>query len=297
MKRVIVTGASGFLGNYVIDGLLGMGYYVIGISRRGSVNANKNYSADLCDEHVLKKIFIKETENEKKIDGVIHLAANISIPGDAVSFSDNCKMTYHIMKCALQYHCDFLIHLSSIPVIGKPLQIPIDEDHKVQPETFYHLSKYMNELLINAMSAGELKAIHLRIPSPIGKGMNERAYLSVILDKFMNGQPLEVYGTGNRVQNYIDVRDIAYAIDKAVMSGQAGLYLIAGNESISNMELARKCKEICKSDSVIQCNKQKVDSEEQNRWIISTQKAENQLGFQTRYSLEDTIKWMIGKEK
>lgn len=88
-----------------------------------------------------------------------------------------------------------------------------------------------------------MKKVILRIPSPIGVGMNPTNFLSVLFDKCLSNQDIELFGQGLRIQNYIDVRDVAEAINQVIEYPNSDLFLIAGSKSISNKDLAFCVKE------------------------------------------------------
>ena len=91
-----------------------------------------------------------------------------------------------------------------------------------------------------------------------------------------------------KIQNYIDVRDIARAVNCAIDKQSSGVFNIASEKSYSNREVAEICISLFNSTSKIIY--QGVDNEEDYQWIVSTDKAKNELGFVAKYSLQDTLK-------
>ena len=108
------------------------------------------------------------------------------------------------------------------------------------------------------------------------------------VEKSLRNEDIVLLGKGKRVQNYIDVFDIARAIECAIEADNPnGVYNIASPKSISNIELVELCKFLLKSDSKILFNG--VDKEEDNKWIVDTSKAEKELGFIAKKSIEESI--------
>ena len=225
---------------------------------------------------------------------MIHLAADISVPGNSTTIGNNIVGMSTSLEIAKQTFTEHFIYLSSIPVIGAIRYTPIDENHTVMPKTPYHWSKYLCERMLEQYQS-YFKTTILRIPSPIGVGMRQNTFLSMVLSKMLAGSDVEVFGKGTRIQNYIDVRDIARCFMRVIETQAEGLYLISGNESISNIQLAQMCKDILHSESSILtdlCD----DPEESFKWIISSSKAKECLDFQPKYSLTESIQWILAAE-
>lgn len=291
MRTIIVTGANGFIGEYVVGFLLEQGVRVLGVGRRTRVMNHTQYvsiKVDIGNENELRKVF-SEYEG---IEGIIHLAANLNMDGSSDIIQTNCIGTYNLASWAAEQKLQYFINMSSIPVIGVPVDLPIDEFHFVQPKTLYHISKLASEQIVNMICGEKMRVVNMRISSPIGCGMNSKNLLSVILNRCVRNEEIEVYGQGTRVQNYIDVRDVVSAIDKAIQTTASGLYLVAGEKGISNLDLAEMCKVLTHSHSIVTCGKHD-DLEEGNRWDISIEKARRDLGYQPSYQLEDTIAWIV----
>ena len=121
--------------------------------------------------------------------------------------------------------------------------------------------------------------------------MRTNVFLPLVLKKMLKGDEVEIYGEGKRIQNYIDVRDIAEAISNIIENKSQGLYLIAGAKSISNADLVELCKKITRSSSKI-IKGMHVDTEESDQWIISYRKAMTAFGYSPQYNLESTIRWI-----
>ena len=294
-KKVLVTGAAGFIGRYVVQELVKNDYEVIALMHEAGHHLRQEVTwikTDIADADMMRQT----AEQIKNCNILIHLAAAIDLKGNDHTILTNSLGTYHVVQLAALLSAECFIFLSSIPVIGTPKQMPIDEEHPADPDTLYHITKYTGEMIVKTVGPASMRKIILRIPSPIGVGMSSHNYLSFLLSKCRCSDTIEVYGEGKRRQNYIDVRDIAAAVLCAVVSKEQGLFLIAGEKEITNRELAFLCKELTHSSSEIIWGKRK-DPEERNQWVISGRKAFEYLHFSPKYRLEDTIQWILKKEK
>ena len=290
-EKVFVTGAGGFIGKYVTELLARQGYYVVAAIHETSlpINAAMVIKTDISQEAMVWQIS-KKIGNCK---AVIHLAANLDMAGSSQTIRTNCLGTYHIACLANELKAEKCIYLSSVPVIGEPKYLPVTEEHPANPHTLYHITKYAGEQIVRQVCNQGMDRIILRIPSPIGRGMSEKNYLSFLLRKCWANEKIELYGQGMRRQNYVDVRDVASAILCCITQKASDLYLIAGKQEISNRALAFICKERTHSSSEIVWGLRE-DPEEGNQWILSSRKAEEELGFFPKYEIEETIQWIIG---
>lgn len=293
MSRIVITGATGFIGTYVTKHLLAQGYDVIALTNSGKMDmwseGPTTVKADICDEGFVKKA----SQAIGRCRTVVHLAADIHVPGDGRTIQVNCLGTYHVTELANELKADKLIYMSSVPVIGKPTVVPVTEDHPLQPKTLYHITKLAGEGIVNQVGRPEMSKIILRIPSPVGRGMRHNAFLYRIIEQCHKGQDILLYGAGGRVQNYIDVRDIAEAVRLSVDKEVEGVFLIAG-ESVSNLQMAEKCI-ACTNAHVKIVLSGVEDAEETDRWEISGERAKEVLGYMPRYALKETIEWIYSE--
>lgn len=285
MRKILITGANGFIGGYVLDKLKEC-FDVYSVGRQAKQRSHY-VQADIADDGFVDKI----CGEIPRCDVIIHVAALIDMACDEKLINVNCIGTFHICELANKWACEQIIYLSSIPVVGIPLQNPVTEQHSVKPMTLYHLSKYMGENILRICCNEDIRQVILRIPSPIGKGMNKKNLLSVIINKCKENQDIVLYGQGKRVQNYIDVRDITNAIYKALFYKYSALFNIA-NTSISNYDLAVICQKLSNADSNIVFS-ELPDREENNQWYIDSKEAEDKLDYMPQYTLDETISWIM----
>ena len=291
-EHVFVTGAAGFIGRYTVEALLKAGYEVTALVRKKL--QKQDISAAVVEGDLNEPEITENPEIlTKKCRIWIHLAANLNMQGSDQTILTNCLGTYHAIRLAEISGAKCFIYLSSIPVIGVPKILPVTEEHPIEPKTLYHITKYAGEQMVMQQLSGKMQTVVLRIPSPVGVGMNPHHFLAVLLRKCRKNETIELYGEGKRSQNYIDVRDIAAAVLCSIDAGRSGLYLIAGRKEIANRDLAFLCKELTGSSSEIIWGKRE-DPQEKEQWVISGEKAHRELGFLPQYDILKTICWMIG---
>jgi UDP-glucose 4-epimerase len=200
----------------------------------------------------------------------------------------NCLGTQQIVKLAHIWRSLQLVYISGVPVIGRPLQHPITEDHPVQPLTAYHASKLYGEDLMRMAEDNGCRAASLRLTSPSGPGTPEKRILAVFVRRAAASEPLQLLGRGTRKQNYVDVRDVAFAVEACLTKHASGIYNVAAADSISNCELAKLCiDELASSASIEFVGK--PDPEEGVEWDVSVSKAYRDLGYWPRFTTRDSI--------
>lgn len=284
--KVLVTGVTGLVGKAIAKKLASLSYQIIGIGRKDSANLDlliDYYKTDIANMDDLSYVM-----NVTHPDIIVHCAASISNDNLAKELIDaNVRGTTNLINIAIEYSVKKFIYISGLPIIGIPQECPITEDHSVYPLTTYHLTKYFGELLLENL-AKTMDYIILRLPSPVGVGMPNNKILTVFISKCLKHENLTLLGKGGRMQNYIDVRDIANAVECGIQSNTKGIYNIAAEESYSNYELAMMCKLVLQSKSDIFFDG--VDADEDIKWVYSTEKAKKLLHFLAVIPLEQTIR-------
>ncbi|MCM1082004.1 MAG: NAD(P)-dependent oxidoreductase [Clostridium sp.] len=285
--KIVLTGANGFLGAYLLD-VLSKNNEVIGIARQKKDNA----SIVFCDITYREKLLGEIKDTIKNADILIHAAAEIS---DAVAplYKTNCFGTQNVVDLAMLIGCKRFINISSIPVIGNgkdySIENPILEEITPQPQTVYHLTKYLGELIVEKTLKNYCSYANIRIASPVGIRMPNSRIFSVFVNNSLRGDDIVIQGDGNRVQNYLDIRDFSEAINKCMNSTSNGTFNITGN-SISDRELAEMCiKENNSTSRIIIKGLNDVKTE---KWFVSGKKAENELGYKPSHSIKDSIKYV-----
>ena len=220
MKRVLVTGAAGFIGNKLIEYFKTNNYDVVGWDclKRQSLNIEK---IDLLNE---TEVF----DNLKKVapDILIHCAGSAdvgkSIDNPTMDFNANVVLTHNLLFSLykLGLKDTRFIYLSTAGVYGNPISLPITEDMEVNPLSPYAVHKVMSEDLCKYFSKTYNMQIKIaRIFSAYGAGLRKQIFWDMN-KKIQNTAKLEMFGTGNESRDFIHIDDVVSA-----------LYLIATKDS------------------------------------------------------------------
>lgn len=285
--RILLTGATGQVGR-AIGAHVAARHVVIGVSRAPASrpSIHEIIQATLGTEDAVSRI----ERGVRPCEVIIHAAAAIlGDPRDPALSLTNCLGTQQVVKLAIDWGRVPVIFLSSVPVIGPPGRLPITEDRAVDPPSVYHASKVFGEHLMAIAARNGCRTASLRLTSPAGLGTPETRILGTFVRRALTGEPISLAGRGTRRQNYVDVRDIAAAVEACLNEGAAGIYNVAGETAISNMDLAKTCVRVLQSSSLIEFTG-KDDPDDDVSWEVDISKARRELGYEPRFGIEDSIR-------
>lgn len=300
--NILVTGSNGFIGDHVCRYLKGKGHYIIGLGRKKTVfdsnHVNEYVQCDLSTEETLKiadKVSVK-------IDAVVHLAADMRKEPHCVEvIAANCCGTQRLLEMCENKGIKVLVQLSSLPVIGHPVEHPITENHPLSPYTVYHITKRTEELLANyACAYHGIRTASFRISAPIGTRVNPNTIFPTFVRKALKNENLSLLGHGTRKQNYLYVNDISRCIELALLKDTVhGVYNLTSDLLISNIELAQTIIKVLGSQSQIVLYG--IDPADGYVWDASLDKLKRDSGYEPEGNIENMIReyadWIISQGK
>ncbi|MEH2945004.1 NAD(P)-dependent oxidoreductase [Lachnospiraceae bacterium KK002] len=285
--NILVTGANGFVGHWIVN-VLKRKYYMIGSGTKRTATYDES-----LDEYIpwdLGHEPVPEILSEQKIDIIVHCAASKDMNDQSESLIyANCMGTYRIFQLAVTCRCKKIIFISSLPVIGIPMDGIIDDSGEMNPQSVYHATKAAGELILNQAGRYGTEVINLRVPSPIGPDMPVKSIVPIFVNKALDGEEIIIAGKGTRRQNYIDVRDLGYVAGELLEhNGCSGTFNIGARKTISNIELARLCVKLTESKSDIKFADREDPADGQD-WSIDDRRLRSIVGEYQRHSIEDSI--------
>ena len=294
MRRIIVTGATGFIGSHVVARLARENdIEVIALSRNGGdVAGGSTECVDLCNGAAVRAWSARRFATDR-LDAIFHLAASVParFDGDAAtsSYEANMSMTNHVVDLAAEQRCP-VIYASSTSVYGSHFVPPATEDGPVNPENPYALSKLEGEqLLADASLHRNITTASLRIAAPYGPGQRFRTVLSIFVDAAVNGRDLIVHGSGKRTQDFTHVSDVADAFWLAFERRASGAYNVSGGNPVTMARLA----ELAVASSSSHGSRIRVgeapDPQDDYRGVFSIDRARRDFGFEPRVSLQEGL--------
>ena len=248
--RIAVTGATGFLGKYLVKHLINCSYDVLVIARpEEDAKECFPFKVPIFESNYSPENLLKAFNG---IETVIHLAAQ-TMQRDTdpfrVSqfFPVNVKITENVLVAASKIGVKQVCQMSSNSVYSSANKLPFSETDNPIPSTIYGVSKLYAEKLgeFIAQKSG-LNVVSLRLARLFGYGERE----TVVFTKYMNlasqGKMLEVWGNGNTSIEYIYIKDVIDGIQTAIDLGiNSGIYNLGTNKSFSILEIAESINNVC----------------------------------------------------
>lgn len=313
-KKVLVTGADGFIGSHLTEMLVSQGAEVKALSQYNSFNnwgwledvdCKKDIEVlcgDVRDPHYVKKI-------SKDVDVIFHLAALIAIPYSYVapdSYIDtNIKGTLNVCQAALENDIKKVINTSTSEVYGTAQYVPIDEKHPLQPQSPYSATKIGADAIAESFyRAFDLPLTIARPFNTYGPRQSARAVIPTIITQIANGKKQIQLGDVTPTRDFNYVKDtcrgfIALAqSDKAI--GQT--VNIGSNYEISVGDTLNLIKKLMNSDVEFVTDEKRIRPEksEVNRLWCDNTKINELCGFKPEYPIErglaETIDWFKNPE-
>lgn len=308
-KKILITGADGFIGSHLTELLVKEGAKVKALSQYNSFNSwgwledldcladVEVLTGDVRDPHYCKQI-------TKDVDIIFHLAALIAIPYSYIapdSYIDtNVKGTLNICQAALENGCMKVIHTSTSEVYGTAQYVPIDEKHPLQPQSPYSASKIGADAI--AMSFYNSFKLPLSIARPFntyGPRQSARAVIPTIITQIASGMKEIEIGDVTPTRDFTYVEDTCRGL--MALAGcdesEGQVVNIGSNYEISVGDVLNLIKEIMRSDVVFVTDKERVRPEKSEvfRLWCDNSRLKSLTGFELKYTLreglEKTIEW------
>lgn len=294
--KIAVTGASGFIGQYVVDRFADHGHELVALGRNRDrlVSAFKNMSvacretdytvATLCDHF-------------DDCDVVLHLAAKRPASDtDPLDFGEfygpNVETTQNVLIAATQTDVKRVCQASSISVYAGSRKVPYAEDQRPIPADSYGASKVVCENLggIAERNYG-LDVVSLRIASTYGVGERSQNVLMKFVDLARDNETLTVWGSGSHAPDFIYVEDVVEAFERSIASDvPAGIYNIGSGRHWPIADLARTINTVFGNRGNLVFDESKIENEWQ--YHMDCSKTAANLGWEPEYSLTDGLRAM-----
>lgn len=311
-KRVLITGADGFIGSHLTEKLVKLGANVTALVEYNSFNS-WGWIDDI-DENIKKDIEIvtgdiREYDNVKRMvkgkDVVFHLAALIAIPYSYLSpmayVKTNVEGTTNVLEACRDYDVEKIIHTSTSETYGTALYVPIDEKHPMQGQSPYSASKISADKMAESYyNSFDLPVATIRPFNTYGPRQSARAVIPTIISQILEGKKEIKLGSLSPTRDFNYVKDTAEAFIKIAESDKTvGQVINAGtNHEISIGDLVKKIIKLTGKDVKIICDDERLRPEksEVNRLLADNTKIKHLTTWSPQYTLDEglreTIDWI-----
>ena len=310
MKKVLVTGADGFIGSHLTESLLEKGYDVKAFTYYNSfntwgwldtlpkekLNQIEVFSGDVRDPNGVR-------EAMKGVDQVFHLAALIAIPfsyHSPDSYVDtNIKGTLNVLQAARDLGTEKIMVTSTSEVYGTAQYVPIDEKHPFQGQSPYSATKIGADRLAESF----YRSFNLPVVRPFntfGPRQSARAVIPTIITQLLAGKEEIKLGSLTPTRDFNYVKDTAAGFIAIAESDKTiGQEInIATQREISIGDLAKEIIAQINPDAKIVCDEQRLRPEksEVNRLLGANAKIKELTDWKQQYTFEqgiaETIAWI-----
>ena len=315
-KKIVVTGADGFIGSHLVEYLVNQGYQVKAFCFYNSFNSWG--WLDSFDKNLLDKIEIFTgdirdpngvREAMKDCEVVFHLAALIAIPFSYHSpdsyIDTNIKGTLNILQAARDLNIQRVLVTSTSEVYGTAQYVPIDEKHPKQPQSPYSASKIGADAIADSFYRSfNLPITIVRPFNTFGPRQSARAFIPTIITQLLNGKAEIKLGDVTPTRDLLFVKDTVRAFEAIANSDEliGHEVNIATNSEISIQEVADLLIQQVnpKAKIITDENRIRPEKSEVFRLYGDNSKLKQFTNWETETSFEEgiqqTIEWFSKKE-
>lgn len=310
MGKILVTGATGFIGSHLVETLIDKGFNVVAFDRYNPNNhwgwlENSKYKNDV--DVMLGDIrdYDSVLKAMNGCDTVFHLAALIGIPYSYISpkayIETNITGTYNVLQAARELNLDEILVTSTSETYGSAQYVPIDEKHPLIGQSPYSASKIAaDQLAISYFKSFEMPIKIVRPFNTYGPRQSARAIIPTVISQILSNKK-EI-----KLGNITPTRDLTYVEDTC--SGFIEIFKsdkllgevtnIGMNNEIAIKDLILKISNLMGTEIFIKTDKNRVrpDKSEVERLFCNNKKILNNTNWKALHDLDKglikTIKWM-----
>ncbi|MFD2170095.1 NAD-dependent 4,6-dehydratase LegB [Tumebacillus lipolyticus] len=319
-KKILVTGADGFIGSHLTEELVRRGHDVRAFVAYNSFNSwgwldhspaevrqhLDVFAGDIRDPHGVKQAM-------KGCDVVLHLAALIAIPYSYHSpdtyVDTNVKGTLNIVQAARELGVEKVVHTSTSEVYGTARFVPITEEHPLQGQSPYSASKIgADQMAMSFYTSFDTPLSIIRPFNTYGPRQSARAIIPTIITQIANGKRTIQLGSLHPTRDFNYVRDTVEGFLAVAQSDAAigQVINIGSNYEISIGETVELIAEVMGAEVAIETEAARLrpeKSEVERLWADNT-KAKELLGWEPKYGgrdgfkrgLLETVEWFTNPE-
>jgi NAD dependent epimerase/dehydratase len=308
-KRVLVTGAGGFIGSHLTEELVRRG-----ATTRALVHYNALGSWGWLDSSPLKNDIevipgdITDRDSVQRtvngVDTVFHLAALIAIPysyqAPASYVRTNIEGTLNVLHAAQQAGIQRVVHTSTSEVYGTAQYAPIDEKHPLQGQSPYSASKIGADKIAEAFHLSfNVPLVTVRPFNTFGPRQSARAVIPTVITQLLKGASVKL----GSIHPTRDLNFVANTVEGFILAAEAPAAVghtvnLGSGREISIGDLVMLIGQLMGVQPVIESDQARLrpGKSEVERLLAENSLARQVLGWEPRITLEDglaqTIDWM-----
>jgi len=308
-KRVLVTGAGGFIGSHLTEALTELGanvrafvhYNALGTWGWLDQSLQRNkldvYTGDITDRDSVRNAMVDR-------EVVFHLAALIAIPysyrAPESYVRTNVIGTLNVLQAARELKTLRVIQTSTSEVYGTAKQVPISESHPLQGQSPYSASKIGADKIAESYQLSfEVPVVTVRPFNTFGPRQSARAVIPAIITQCLTGDTVKLGNlTPTRDLNYVSNTVEGFLAAAFAPNAVGETINLGSNREISIGDLAKLIAKLMNKTITLEADQQRLrpENSEVERLLADNSRAQTLLNWGPRVSLEDglirTIDWM-----
>lgn len=250
-KKALVSGGAGFIGSHIVEELVKMGVDTISIDnyfagKKENLSHLKKYN-NFIEENCDVLDYEKLNDLLKGVEVVFHNAASkktICLNNPKLDLEINAKGTFNLLELALKHKVKKFIHASTGSVYGEAIILPQNEQHPLNPTSYYGVSKLAGEKYVKVfnhlygLDTTVLRYFH--VYGPRQESSNVGGVVSIFARRLLQREPLTIFGDGSQERSFTFVKDIVSANILASISpkSKGEIYNCASGIKVNINELA-----------------------------------------------------------
>lgn len=308
-RRIVVTGAAGFIGSHVVDRLLAAGHHVVGVDCFTDYYSRSVKESNLAGAREVPRFEFMELDLRNDdlgpamagADVVIHEAAMGGLLRSWTWFPEyltcNVLATQRVLEAVREHGVGHLVHASTSSVYGRDSSG--DETRPLDPNSPYGVTKLAAENLVRAYARNfELATTILRYYSIYGPRQRPDMGYHLFIEAVLAGREITVYGDGRQTRGNTFVDDCVTATLRAAEAAGTGrVYNVGGGESVTALEAIAAIEDITGRRARIVYAPPRPG--EQASALADTGAIRSALGWRPttsfRQGLESQVRWHMGK--
>ena len=322
MKKIIVTGGSGFIGSNLVNYLVKKKYFVINIDKL-TYSSNKYPNYNLSKKNykffkidINKKLILKKIIKKYKPECIFNLAAEThvdrSIDSPFQFIHSNILGVYNLLEAIKENNKKNkkikLIHISTDEVYGDIITNRSNEKFPYNPSSPYSASKASADHLIKSyIRTYKIPAMISNCCNNYGPYQFPEKLIPKMISNILNNKPLPIYAKGQNSREWIHVEDHCDALYEIFKKGKIGeSYNVGSNINLKNIDLVKTILRIFKKEKFIIGKKVKINYVKDRpghdfRYALNSFKIKKQIGWKSKISLVKglhmTIDWYLNNKK
>jgi UDP-glucose 4-epimerase len=299
MAHILLTGGTGFIGSHIVEALLAQGHQLRVLTSSSSIHPNiqpfrerlELLRGDFGNEQLMRQYL-------QSVEYLIHVAWT-TVPKTATEnpiydAQSNLIGGLHLLEAAVAVGVKKVIFVSTGGALyGVPNYMPVDEDHPLQPISAYGTSKLAFERYLHFYYKNRgLDYTVFRIANAYGPRQNltkNQGVIGIWLQKIQQGAPIEIWGDGSVVRDYIYVADVArLLVQSLTYQGAVKLFNVGSGQGYSLNEILQVCQVVSAQQPTVQYLEGRAFDVPVN--VLSIERVQRVLGWSPSTALEAGIR-------